>query len=189
MYGAVLTADASTTDAGTIWGLTDRTGQITPATLTGADPGAFPWRPELGVPTLRVRSNPTMSVLDMQQAMERLRPVIGKLDQLARLPAGWNSYSARRIEASSIVNALTLLLRHLPLEARLPEVIPTVRGGLQLEWHTSRVDIEVYIPSQTVQPGEEISFFAADTMVAGEEFEGLLTGNEALLAKWVGRAR
>jgi hypothetical protein len=56
-----------------------------------------------------------------------------------------------------------------------------VQGGIQLEWHTAKVDIEIYIDSP-----DKVSFFAED-VESGETFEGPLPGRQEALKAWVHR--
>jgi hypothetical protein len=109
------------------------------------------------------------------------------LSEIARLQFGWNSYRAKPIAWSAIVATLKLLLGSLPANAPLPQILPTVRGGIQLEWHTPSTMIEVYIDVYTPDQ-QTISFFATDA-TTGEDFEGPLAGNEEVLKMWILRAR
>ena len=103
-----------------------------------------------------------------------------RLAVLAQLPAGWNSYKAAQISADAIGVARELLARF-PEDAPMPGVVPTVRGGVQLEWHAGGLDIEVYVGVRG-----DLKFFAGNAE-SGEEFEGSVYGNEALLEQWIRR--
>jgi len=133
-----------------------------------------------------VRSTPAQQG-ELEQAVARVAPCIRRLSEVAQLEFGWNSYRARPIAWSAILATLKVLLGNLPENAPLPQIVPTVRGGIQLEWHTSSTTIEVYIDVYTADQ-QTVSFFAADTMT-GEEFEGPLAGNEDDLKMWISRAR
>ena len=63
-----------------------------------------------------------------------------------------------------------------------PALVPTVRGGLQLEWHRQGVDIEV-----EVDPNGSVSWWAEDRRT-GEESEQNLAGHEEEIRMWVRRA-
>lgn len=189
MSGSVLTSDAFGTEIEP-WGLNDRSPRIvtTPATSDAAGLSLFGYRtvrrPPPGV--LYVQSTFAQQG-ELERASTRIAPCIQKLSEIAQLQFGWNSYRARPIAASAIGAALKLLLGTLPANAPLPQIVPTVRGGIQLEWHTALTMIEVYIDVYT-DDLQSISFFAADT-VTGEEFEGPLAGNEEELKTWISRAR
>ncbi len=100
---------------------------------------------------------------------------------LLSLPPGWNSYSAKPIAPQNSVRAIRLLAEFLEPQTPRPAVVPRVQGGIQLEWHTESIDIEVYVDSP-----KEVSFFA-EHVESGESFEGPLAGQEQVLKAWVQR--
>jgi hypothetical protein len=63
-------------------------------------------------------------------------------DMLA-LPLGWNSYSARPVDPRTIEVAGGLLAAVMAHHTAPPTVVPTVRGGIQLEWHRNGIDLEI----------------------------------------------
>lgn len=100
---------------------------------------------------------------------------------LLGLPAGWNSYSARPIQPENAIRAILLLAEFLGSEMPAPVAVPTVRGGIQLEWHTKGINLEIYIDSP-----ENVSFFAEQ--VGSEEVcEEPLAGHEQELRSWLER--
>jgi len=85
-----------------------------------------------------------------------LPPTVHAVDVLLGLPAGWNSYGAPRIDPHAVEAALRLLLATMQPDTLPPSVVPTVRGGVQLEWHASGVDLEVDVtPSGHVSAAYE----------------------------------
>jgi hypothetical protein len=103
----------------------------------------------------------------------------GAVVDLLNLPAGWNSYGAKPIAPQNAVEAIRLLAGFISPGTPPPAVVPRVRGGIQLEWHTERIDVEVYIDS----PGN-VSF-VAEQVETGETFDGPLAGHEAVLKAWL----
>jgi hypothetical protein len=103
----------------------------------------------------------------------------GAVVELLNLPAGWNSYAAKPITPQNALEAIRLLAAFVGPETPQPAVVPRVQGGIQLEWHTASVDIEVYIDA----PGR-VRFFV-EGIEAGETFDGPLAGNEPVLKAWV----
>src|ERR1035441_901027 len=69
----------------------------------------------------------------------------GAVVDLLNLPAGWNSYAAKPIAPQNALEAIRLLADFVGTDTPQPEFVPRVQGGIQLEWHTPVVDIEVYI--------------------------------------------
>jgi hypothetical protein len=112
------------------------------------------------------------------------RPFFKSIEDIAALltlPPGWNSYSARPIAPQNANRAIGLLWNLLQAGIAAPIVVPRVRGGIQIEWHTEAGDIEIYIDSP-----DQISFFAEDVK-SGESIEAPLAGHEEVLRAWVQR--
>jgi hypothetical protein len=109
-----------------------------------------------------------------------LRRSIETITDLLNLPLGWNSYSARPI-APQIADKAIRLIAELEPQTPTPDIVPRVQGGLQLEWHTDKFDIEVYIDSP-----ENVTFFAQQ-LDSGETFEGPVAGHETVFRAWVNR--
>ena len=108
-------------------------------------------------------------------------PSVKALVDLLNLPAGWNSYSAKRIAPQNAKAALVLLGNLLDFDTPPPAVVPRVQGNIQLEWHTDHIDIEIYIDSP-----DDVRFFAEEA--TKELFaEGPLAGRENELRGWLER--
>jgi hypothetical protein len=73
------------------------------------------------------------------------RPICQDLFNLLSLRPNWDSYGAYAIEIESVVNALNMLEKIADLNTPKPSVVPTVLGGIQLEWHTKGIDLEIEI--------------------------------------------
>lgn len=108
------------------------------------------------------------------------KSVEGVVDLLG-LQEGWNSYSAKPIGHGNAVRAVEVLFELLGSRTPPPIVVPTVRGGIQLEWHTKGVDIEVYIRSPT-----DVSFFA-EHVESNESIDRPLANHEHELKSWLER--
>ena len=126
--------------------------------------------------------------LEMSVEVQASRPIphsflesIEEVVDLLNLPAGWNSYSAKPIAPRNAIKAIRVLADLLEPATPSPIVVPTVRGGIQLEWHTNGVDIEIYIDSP-----ESVSFFA-ERLGSEENVELSLDGHEQELKLWLER--
>jgi hypothetical protein len=84
-------------------------------------------------------------------------PLLRGLRELLLLEENWNSYGAKRVAPAAIVAALVLVDRTMGSTTPAPAVVPTVRGGVQLEWHVGSADLEV-----AVSPEGRYSVFFAD---------------------------
>ena len=102
--------------------------------------------------------------------------------ELAGLPMGWNSHGAAPVSDAALEQTVRFLTAYLVAGVAGPVLVPTVRGGLQLEWHRREVDIEV-----EVSPGGSVSWCAEDRQT-GEEFEAALAGHEDAIRTWLERA-
>ena len=74
-------------------------------------------------------------------------PTARALSALTELPAGWNSYSAPPVDRQTAVAAFELLARIMLRDTPGPAIVPTVRGGVQFEWHTPEFDLEIAVLS------------------------------------------
>src|SRR5437870_3472186 len=89
------------------------------------------------------------------------------LQELLALPQNWNSYGARAIQPD-VVRAASDLLRNVAQnDTPPPAVVPTVHGGVQLEWHTRGVVLEIEIES----PEQWHVSFEDSADGAAEEFD------------------
>jgi hypothetical protein len=72
--------------------------------------------------------------------------VFDSIQALLLLPEGWDSYEAQPVAIKSIENLIYLLSQGIQLDVPAPSVVPTVSGGIQLEWHRQGIDLEIEIP-------------------------------------------
>lgn len=102
---------------------------------------------------------------------------------LTVLPKGWNSYDARPVSPEAVRHAAVFIedaIAEIP-DLAAPAVIPTVRGGIQLEWH--RRGVEVEIGFDAAGPG---SWYAGDRET-GTTQEALVQGHEDVIRRWLSR--
>jgi hypothetical protein len=69
-----------------------------------------------------------------------------RLAELVALPENWNSYGARRVDPAVARSTRELLLQTVRADTPRPALVPTSHGGIQIEWHTEGVDLEIEIP-------------------------------------------
>jgi len=102
-------------------------------------------------------------------------PAISSIIELLSLPANWNSYDAPRLVPSTGIAAIRFLADVMRNAMPLPAFVPTSRGGVQLEWHFERGDVEV-----NFDPAGSATVFASD-LTTGQEIEGPLETNQQKL--------
>lgn len=78
---------------------------------------------------------------------------------LLSLQDNWDSYGARPISFTVLCNSLFIMLDIMDNDTPLPQAVPTVHGGIQLEWHTCGIDLEIEI-----NPHDQISILFEDTL-------------------------
>jgi hypothetical protein len=98
-------------------------------------------------------------------------PVTEVMSKLLNLSENWDSYGARRISPAATEFALQLLSQTVQVDTPVPSVVPTSRGGVQLEWHTRGIDLEAEIRS----PGR--LYVSYEDHRHGVEWEGELTSD------------
>jgi len=99
------------------------------------------------------------------------RDLLVRISDLGSLEEGWDSYGARPVDPQCAVAAVDFLLTMLDATTPTPSIVPTKRGGIQLEWHRAGADLEIEIES----PARLHVFF--EDQQTGEESEATLAGN------------
>lgn len=74
-------------------------------------------------------------------------PTVDALGRLLSMPQGWDSYDARQVDPTCVVSAIDIALTIMHDRTPSPAVVPTSSGGIQLEWHTRGIDLEIEIRS------------------------------------------
>ena len=108
-------------------------------------------------------------------------PTVQSLVEALDLPHGWDSYGGKAIDPRCIAAALEMLMRVMRKNTPKPAVVPTSRGGIQLEWHTRGVDLEVEFLSPTHVRG------LFGDLRAGTELESDLSFDQRPLTDAIGR--
>jgi hypothetical protein len=101
---------------------------------------------------LKLRKGPPSSVMRSEATISVLVPPwFAELDRelmsLVNLEANWNSYGARPVHESTVRAASDLLRQLIRPSVPGPAVVPTSGGGIQFEWHTDDIDLEIELAS------------------------------------------
>jgi hypothetical protein len=111
-----------------------------------------------------------------------LEATLESLERLLTLLPGWDSYGAKAVDPVCAWAAWHLLTAVLREDSPAPAMVPTVRGGVQLEWHVNGVDLEIEVGASRRY---HVSF---EDNTTGKAWEKELTGSEVgELAPLVGR--
>lgn len=74
-------------------------------------------------------------------------PTVEKLGRLLAMPRDGDTYGAKKVEPACVLSAIQTALEVMQDETPAPTVVPTSCGGVQLEWHTHGIDLEIEVCS------------------------------------------
>ena len=144
---------------------------IVAAALRQSDPAAGPAR------SVQWEAD-RMAALSQQPRW--LQPTIRRMLTLPWDDDNWND-DARPTDPAAAANLLLLLASILDDTTPTPIIVPTWRGGVQAEWHTNGVDLEIEV--DPTEPAQYFFFGHADE----EEYEEPVAGNLEQLVGLAGR--
>jgi len=78
---------------------------------------------------------------------EWIVPLVTEICELGFLQENWDSYGASPISLLNAAFALNVLLEVLTEDTPAPSIVPTCGGGVQAEWHTGGIDLEIEFES------------------------------------------
>jgi hypothetical protein len=114
-----------------------------------------------------------------------LKQTLESLPKLLNLPPNWDGYGALPIDSRCAEFALSILIQIMGDTTPPPSVVPTVSGGVQLEWHMKGIDLEVEVSSPT-----QGSYYVFDHRTGCEQegsvAEGLKVLKHEVLSKLAG---
>jgi len=79
---------------------------------------------------------PTTADFWLDECLERV-------NDLARMPLGWDSYGSPTIAPEAVETAVELLHKLALLSAPKPHIVPISGGGLQLDWAVNNRELEI----------------------------------------------
>lgn len=133
-----------------------------------------------------LRKTESSSVIRAEATLTQQRPawldaVARKCASFVELEDNWDSYGGRPVHESVAQAASDLLFQLVRPSAPAPTAVPTSRGGIQFEWHTPAVDLEIDLAS----PGRLSAVF--ENRTTGEEWEHQFQSDLTLLVKAIGQ--
>ncbi len=91
------------------------------------------------------RQEPSAQVFSLGPVDARIAELADGCRKLLDLPENWNSYRSKRVDENLLGDGIRLLSLLLSPRVRTPDVVPTARGGVQLEWHAPHQDLEIEV--------------------------------------------
>jgi hypothetical protein len=98
------------------------------------------------------------------------------LDELVTLRDDWDSYGASAPDRTALEVAWRIV-SEMPDAGSTPQVFPTRRGGVQLEWHRPKTTLE-----WEIDPGGATGVFVFDNHETGQTLDGEYPAQNAELA-------
>ncbi len=105
--------------------------------------------------------------------MPWLDQVAQQITHLSTLAPGWDGHRARTIDHRTLLNAWSFLEQVAEIVTTAPSLVPTVSGGVAVEWHRNGVDLEIEFGGREVL----VSYEDAD----GNDKEGPIGTNADLV--------
>ena len=99
-----------------------------------------------------------------------VEPTVTALMRLRSLGENWDSYGGSPVKPSVTESALRVLSAVMTDNSPAPSVVPLHDGGIQLEWHRRKQDLEIVFPAD-----QSPSFFYCNS-ATGEQQEGGMSG-------------
>lgn len=107
--------------------------------------GALSWRGPYQLIVRLLESGTKLTLETEGEEPEWLMPVFSALSELLALSPSWDTYGAPCVDPRSVASALETLSWVMKSDTIVPTVVPTVQGGVQLEWHTRGIDLEIEV--------------------------------------------
>lgn len=150
----------------------------------GERPQLLTRQPQRRPPRFSLRPDGSLAVDSIDALPAWTDRALSKLSELLELPENWNGYGARAVDPRVVPTVLNLLVEILATgDPPFPDLIPTVDGGVQMEWHTEALDFEI-----EVSPTNEVRAYYCDEE-AGDEWEGELFSKTDDFVRAVSRLR
>jgi hypothetical protein len=110
------------------------------------DPSLTAKRPRVVLEIKAHRFNSEGAVEVSEQELPHwVQIVLRRLRSIADLPAGWSGRGGPPVEPQLLPQAFQLIADIMPNDdpSYVPHLVPTVEGGLQMEWHRDGFDLEI----------------------------------------------
>ena len=93
---------------------------------------------------------------------------VKKLNELRSFENDWDSYGAPPIKDMFVKMAIEVMLFAMEEKTPEPSIVPIIKGGIQIEWHTKGIDLEIEISAANS------IFVSFEDSVEGVSWEGMV---------------
>ena len=95
-------------------------------------------------------AEPNFLFISVSGPVSWISEAVDSLNSLLALEENWDSYGARKVSLETALSTIVLLNSVMDDRTPPPSIVPTPSGNIQLEWHRSKIDLEVEVtPSKT----------------------------------------
>ena len=145
-------------------------------------PSSF-YEPEFESPTRRYErwdiTTPEKTIRDVEIPENPwFEKILEKIIAISELEDNWDTQGAPQINPDCLLAAIKLLVCIAQPDTPEPIVLPTLNGGIQFEWHTPKVELEIEIldisgfivlfkdqDGNEIDWEDEISFFGCQKLI------------------------
>jgi hypothetical protein len=99
--------------------------------------------PEVGISIRENAVTVSFNTVSEISSTKWFNRTITELIRLLWLRKDWNSDNPKQISPKAVERILAVLLAILDSDSTPPIVVPTTRGGVQVEWHQKGIDLEI----------------------------------------------
>ena len=105
--------------------------------------------------------------------------VTSRLEELIRLQHGWDGYKGTHVGLPVATFTWSMLEKIIGYDDFAPQIVPGSSGDLQVEWHTSKGDIELHVRAPN-------NVHAWHDIVGQEQEEEItITNDFTLVTNWI----
>jgi hypothetical protein len=105
--------------------------------------------------------------------------VIRRLQELVALEKGWDGYQAPPVHFQNAYFTLDMLRAICPSDMPAPQLVPGLRGDIQVEWHHPNGEIELHVKA----PNSVDAWRRSPTAPEGEVIS--LTNDFVVVLSWI----
>lgn len=85
------------------------------------------------------------TAFDLNRSADWLPDAQAKLREYQALPGNWDGHGGRSLKPDVAYFAMNLLAQTTTAHTPAPHLVPLSYGGLQIEWHTKGIDLEIEV--------------------------------------------
>lgn len=126
-----------------------------------------------------VYNQPSAQYLVSEPAQVWHDNVTNQLNSLTKLSIGWDGYNGKPVTFENAHFAMRVLSSICQNHTEAPLIVPGVSGDLQIEWHTTKGDIELHI----VNPNQVYGWFSE--VNTATDVEKFFTSDFTEVSRWV----